>query len=214
MTNEGCKHQCRSGAQAADLAASQLLLAILGVALLTLSQPIEAWSQKPRSNNQSRQKERTGARSAPSSDWLQWGGEGRDFIAPATELPSSWPEGGPRKLWSRDLGDGYSGIAVEWTTLYTAYRRGSQYVITALDARTGKTLWEYAYDAVFKNANSEAVGPGPYAMPQVVGDRLVTAGGIGQIHSLDKKTGRRVWSQDLYMAITFTSPAVITDRRL
>jgi outer membrane protein assembly factor BamB len=180
------------------LSGRRLLLIIMGVALLASTQPIEAWCQKRRAPDRSRQKAQTASASAPSSDWLQWGGEGRDFIAPATELPSSWPAGGPRKLWSRDLGDGYSGIAVEGTTLYTAYRRGSQDVITALDARTGKTLWEYAYEASFKNAYSEAVGPGPYAMPQVVGDRLVTASGIGQIHSLDKKTGRPVWSHDLY----------------
>jgi outer membrane protein assembly factor BamB len=198
MTNEGCKDQCRSGDRAAGLAASQLLLTILGVALLTLSQPIEAWCQKQRPSDQSRQKAQTGPTPAPSSDWLEWGGRGRDFVAPATALPSSWPAGGPRKLWSRELGDGYSGIAVEGTTLYTAYRRGSQDVVIALDAHTGKTLWEYAYEATFKNAYSEAVGPGPYAMPQVVGDRLVTASGIGQIYSLDKKTGRPVWSHDLY----------------
>jgi outer membrane protein assembly factor BamB len=198
MTNEGCKHQCRSGDRAAGLATSQLMLTIMGVALLTLSQPIEAWCQNQRPSDQSRQKAQTGPTSAPSSDWLEWGGRGRDFVAPATALPSSWPAGGPRKLWSRDLGDGYSGIAVEETTLYTAYRRGSQDVVIALDARTGKTLWEYAYEAAFKNAYSEAVGPGPYAMPQVVGDRLVSASGIGQIYSLDKKTGRPVWSHDLY----------------
>jgi outer membrane protein assembly factor BamB len=198
MTNERCNHLCRSGDRAAGLAASQLLLTILGVALLTLSQPIEAWCQKQRPSNQSRQRSETGASSTQSSDWLLWGGRGRDFVAPDTELPSSWPAGGPRKLWSRDLGDGYSGVAVEGTTLYTAYRRGSQDVVIALDARTGKTLWEYAYEAAFKNAYSEAVGPGPYAMPQVVGDRLVTASGIGQIYSLDKNTGRPVWSHDLY----------------
>jgi outer membrane protein assembly factor BamB len=198
MTNQGCIHLCRSGDQAAGLAASRLLLTILGVALLTLSQSIEAWCQKQRPSDQSRQKSKTGAKSTRSSDWLLWGGDGRDFVAPDTELLSSWPAGGPRKLWSRDLGDGYSGIAVEGTTLYTAYRRGSQDVVIALDARTGKTLWEYVYEAAFKNAYSEAVGPGPYAMPQVVGDRLITASGIGQIYSLDKKTGRPVWSHDLY----------------
>src|SRR5262245_58553413 len=198
MTNEGCKDQCRSVDRAAGLAASQLLLTILGVALLTLSQPIEAWCQKQRPADQSRQLSETGDSSTRSSDWLLWGGRGRDFVAPDTELLSSWPAGGPRKLWSRDLGDGYSGIAVEGTTLYTAYRRGSQDVVIALDARTGKTLWEFAYEAAFKNAYSEAVGPGPYAMPQVVGDRLVTASGIGQIYSIDKKTGRPVWSHDLY----------------
>ena len=35
-------------------------------------------------------------------------------------------------------------------------------------------------------------------MPQVVGDRVVTASGTGKIHSLDKKTGKPKWSHDLY----------------
>jgi outer membrane protein assembly factor BamB len=195
MTSQLCKHQCRRGAQTARLAAGRTLLAILGASLLSLTQPVEAMRQKPRQGNRA---PRTAARPAPSKDWLQWGGPRRDFVTPSTELPHLWPGNGPRTLWSRTLGDGYSGIAVEGMTLYTAYRRGSQDVITALDARTGKTLWEYSYEATFKNAYSEAVGPGPYAMPQVVGDRLVTASGIGQIHSLDKKTGQPVWSHDLY----------------
>jgi outer membrane protein assembly factor BamB len=197
MISERLEQESPGIARAIPMSGSRLLLTILGVALLTLTQPIEAWCQKRRPSNQSRQKTRTGPTSAPSGDWLQWGGQGRDFIAPATALPSSWPAGGPRKLWNRKLGDGYSGIAVEGTRLYTAYRRGSQDVITALDARTGRTLWEYAYEAPFKNIFNGA-GPGPYAMPQIVGDRLVTASAIGQIHSLDKKTGKVAWSRDLY----------------
>ena len=109
-----------------------------------------------------------------------------------------WISAPPKKLWERALGDGYSPIAHENGILYTAYRRGSQDVVIALSALTGKTLWEYEYGAPFRNAYSEGVGPGPYAMPQVVGDRAVTASGIGQIHSLDKKTGKPVWSHDLY----------------
>jgi len=201
MTNEHCGHRCRSVAQASPLAVRRSLLAILGGALLALTQPIEAWCQKPRPANRA---PRSGARPAPSRDWLQWGGPRRDFVTPSTGLPTLWPANGPRKLWSRALGDGYSGIAVEGTTLYTAFRRGSQDVVTALDARTGKTLWEYAYQATFQNSYSEAVGPGPYAMPQVVGDRLVTASGIGQVHSIDKKTGRPVWSHDLYSEFSGT----------
>jgi len=133
-----------------------------------------------------------------SRDWLLWGGPHRDFIAPSTGLASTWPASGPRKLWSRALGDGYSSIAVEGTTLYTTYRRGSDDVITALDSRTRTSIWEYTYAAKFQSSYAEAVGPGPYAMPQVVGDRIVTASGTGIIHSLDKKTGRPIWSHDLY----------------
>jgi outer membrane protein assembly factor BamB len=104
----------------------------------------------------------------------------------------------PRKLWERSLGDGYSAVAVENGILYTGFRRGVNDVITALDAATGKTIWEFEYAARFTNAYSDGVGPGPYAMPQVIGDRLVTASGIGQIHSLDKQTGKPVWAKDMY----------------
>lgn len=81
--------------------------------------------------------------------------------------------------------------------LFTAYRRGTKDVVIALDAANGKTVWEYEYESPFSNAYAEAVGPGPYAMPQVVGDRVVTASGTGKIHSLDKRTGRPAWSHDL-----------------
>jgi len=138
------------------------------------------------------------AASARAEDWTVWGGSGRDFKVNSSGLADFWPAGGPKKLWSRALGDGYSAIAEEAGMLYTSFRRGSKDVVTALDAATGKTRWEYEYENPFTNSYSEAVGPGPYAMPQVIGDRLVTASGTGKIYSFDKKTGRPVWSHDLY----------------
>jgi outer membrane protein assembly factor BamB len=131
-------------------------------------------------------------------DWPLWGGKNRDFLVNTTGLADSWPAAGPKQVWSRPLGDGYSAIAEEGGVLYTAFRRGSKDVITALDAATGKTRWEYEYDNPFTNAYVEAVGPGPYAMPEVIGDRVFTASGTGKIYSIDKKTGKPVWSHDLY----------------
>ena len=117
---------------------------------------------------------------------------------PSTGLASTWPADGPPRLWSRTLGDGYSGIAEENGILYTGYRRGADDVVTALDAQSGKTIWETKYAAPFTNNWADGVGPGPYAMPQVFGDRIVAASGTGLIHSLDKKTGKIVWTHDLY----------------
>lgn len=135
-------------------------------------------------------------------NWLVWGGPQRDFITSSTGIfaqsGEEWIAKPPKKLWERALGDGYSAIAVENGVLYTAFRRDSNDVITALEAATGKTIWEFGYPAPFTNQYSEGVGPGPYAMPQVIGDRLVTASGIGQIHSLNKANGQVVWSLDLY----------------
>jgi outer membrane protein assembly factor BamB len=139
---------------------------------------------------------------APTPEWKVWGGPERNFVVPATGLfagaQAKWISSPPKRLWERPLGDGYSGIAVEGDRLYTGYRQGSSDVFVALEAATGKTIWEFSYAAPFTNAFASDVGPGPYAMPQVVGDRIVTASGIGQIHSIDKNTGRRVWLLDLY----------------
>jgi len=168
-----------------------LLLCLL--ALAVSAQPVrQAVSQSSAAVRSAR------AQRAGSEDWLLWGGENRDFLANAAGLADSWPASGPKRLWSRPLGDGYSAIAEENGVLFTAFRRGSKDVITALDAAAGKTLWEFEYDSPFTNAFSEKVGPGPYAMPQVVGDRVVAASGTGRIYSLDKKTGKPVWFHDLY----------------
>ena len=126
----------------------------------------------------------------PDVDWKVWGGPDRNFIARSAGLfagtPEKWISTPPKRLWERPLGDGYSAIAVEGDRLYTGFRRGSSDVFVAIDAATGKSLWEFNYPAPFTNAFASDVGPGPYAMPQVVGDRIVTASGIGQIHSIDK----------------------------
>lgn len=63
---------------------------------------------------------------SPSSpaDWAVWGGLHRDFqVAVSDPLADSWPSGGPKRLWERPLGEGYSAIAVRGGTLYTMYRR-------------------------------------------------------------------------------------------
>ena len=163
-----------------------LLLCLLAVSALAQPVPTKKLAKK--------------ASSTPPAgeDWLLWGGKNRDFLVTASGLADSWPAAGPKKLWSRPLGDGYSAIAEEKGVLYTAFRRGSKDVITALDAGTGKTIWEYEYDDPFTNSFSEKVGPGPYAMPQVIDDRVITASPTGKIHSLDKRTGKPVWSHDLY----------------
>ena len=135
---------------------------------------------------------------AHADDWTTWGGPNRNFIVHSNGLADSWPASGPKKIWSRELGDGYSSIAVENNVLYTAFRRSGAEVITALDANSGRTIWEYGDQVVFTNDFKEKVGPGPYAMPQIVGERVITASALGKIHSLDKKTGKVVWTHDLY----------------
>ena len=134
---------------------------------------------------------------AQSSDWAQWGGPHRNFISETKGLAPSWPATGPRHLWDRKLGEGYSAIAVEAGMLFTMYRKGDNEVAVALDAATGKTLWEYSYAAPFSPEYDMTNGPGPHATPLVSGNLVFTSGATGKLHALDKKSGKDVWSHDL-----------------
>jgi len=134
---------------------------------------------------------------AQSSDWAQWGGPQRNFKSEAKGLAASWPAAGPRRVWQRELGEGYSAIAAEHGMLFTMYRKGENEIVIALDAATGKTVWEYSYAAPFSPAYDMSNGPGPHATPLVTGNFVFSSGATGKLHCLDKKNGKVLWSHDL-----------------
>jgi outer membrane protein assembly factor BamB len=136
--------------------------------------------------------------------WPQWGGPHGDFKASATGLADQWPETGPKQLWRRDLGDGYSSIAHDGKRLYTMYRprdeeknKTDEYIV-ALDPNTGKTVWEFKYAAPFEEGMDASFGRGPHSTPLIVGDRLFAVGAMVMLHCLDKNTGEVIWSRDLH----------------
>ncbi len=139
----------------------------------------------------------TTAALAQSSDWAQWGGPHRNFTSETKGLATSWPATGPRRLWQRELGEGYSAIAVERGMLFTMYRKGDNEVVIALDAATGKTVWEYGYAAPFSPQYDMSNGPGPHATPLVTDTQVFSSGATGKLNCLEKKSGKLLWSHDL-----------------
>jgi outer membrane protein assembly factor BamB len=128
--------------------------------------------------------------------WLQWGGPRRDFKTTAEGLASTWPSDGPEVVWGRELGPGYSTILAEDGRLYTMYRRDEEEVLVVLDAATGKTIWEYGYQAPVHENQSREFGTGPNATPLIVGDRIYTVGFGSLAHAIDKKKGKLLWAHD------------------
>src|ERR1043166_1034421 len=133
---------------------------------------------------------------AQAGDWTQWGGPTHDFRSKAKDLASTWPQGGPKKLWSRGLGDGYSAIVTDGNTLYTMYslhkekEKGKyelegQEIVVALDAKTGKTLWEHKYDDKWYKGMAMEFGPGPHSTPLLVNGKLITVGVMGKMFCFD-----------------------------
>ena len=102
-----------------------------------------------------------------SGSWTQWGGSHQDFKADSKGLADTWPEDGPNKIWTRELGDGYSAILAEGGRLYTMYRTGDQESVVCLDAKTGKTIWEHKYDHSPAEGHIAQFGEGPRSTPLI-----------------------------------------------
>ena len=146
-------------------------------------------------------------RGAAATDWLQWGGAGRNFMPEAAGLASSWPPGGPKRLWTRPLGEGHSAILAEGGRIYTMYRplqrsgerrgqdRGQEEVVLALDAASGKTAWEFTYPAPTSGLDFSQ-GAGPHSTPLISGNRIYATSTRKELFALDKTTGKVVWSHD------------------
>jgi outer membrane protein assembly factor BamB len=129
--------------------------------------------------------------------WTQWGGPNRNFQTEATGLKDTWPASGPRVVWKRPIGEGYSSPAVEHNVLYTMYGKARTEVVLAANVETGATLWESTNPMPFQSDAAGEMGNGPYSTPLIVGDRLFTTGVAGRLQCLDKKTGKVLWTHEL-----------------
>ena len=127
---------------------------------------------------------------AIAMEWPQWRGPQRDGISAETGLLKSWPAGGPPLLWKTGgLGEGYASFSVAGGRLYTMGQRGDQSFVLALDANTGKKLWEAPVGGAFR----ERRGHGPRATPTIDGNRLYAQSADGGLACLDAATGKRIW---------------------
>ncbi len=134
---------------------------------------------------------------ATAQSWPQWGGPQRNFMVEAKGLAETWPTGGPKRLWSRELGEGHSSIIMEADRLYTMYSKGEQEVVIALDSATGKTVWEKSYAAPTTSLKL-FTERGPHATPLIAGNLLITVGVTSKLQAFEKQTGAVVWSHDLW----------------
>src|SRR5262245_35662690 len=133
-----------------------------------------------------------------ATPWTQWGGPNRNFQTDASGIKDTWPASGPRVIWKRAIGEGYSSPAVEGNVLYTMYGKPRQEVVLAANAETGNTIWEHTTEMSFLSDAGAEMGNGPYATPLVVGSRVFTTGVAGRLQCLDKASGKVLWTQQLW----------------
>ena len=131
---------------------------------------------------------------AHASDWPQFLGPSRDGTSPGTELAATFPPGGPKILWQKDVGQGFSGPAVADGKLILFHRLNDKETVECLDAKTGNRLWLSDYPTHYQD--DFGFDEGPRATPTITGGKIYTLGAEGMISCWDFASGRNLWQVD------------------
>ena len=145
----------------------------------------------------------------PSTDWTQWRGPNRDGVIAAFTAPAAWPEA-LVKRWNVEIGTGYATPIVVGDRVYQFSRIGDNETMTALDAASGKQVWQASYAAPFTMMSATVQhGPGPKSTPVFANGRLYSIGMTGTVTAWDAASGKQVWQKpgDPKNVPTFTTHA-------
>jgi len=129
-----------------------------------------------------------------AEDWPQFLGPERNGVYRGPALAETWGAGGPRVVWRKSIGAGFSGPVVVQGRLILFHRVSGSEVVEAFDARTGASQWRYAYPTAYRD--DFGFDEGPRAVPVVVDGVVYTFGAEGQLHAIGLADGKRIWSED------------------
>lgn len=124
-----------------------------------------------------------------AADWPQFLGPARNGISTETGLMKTWPAEGPKEVWRVKGGVGMSGMAISGGKLMTLVQKDGQQWLLALDAKTGKSLWETPLAPEYKNQ----MGNGPRGTPAISSDQVFVYTGEGILIAASAKDGKILW---------------------
>jgi len=129
-----------------------------------------------------------------AADWPWLYGPRRDHTSHQKGLLRTWPQEGPKVLWSVPMGAGFGGPAVSGGNVYLLDRDEKiGDTLRVLDLASGKELWTYGYDAA-----GSFMFAGSRTMPTVDGEFVYTVGPMGDLHAISIKTRKPAWRKNIW----------------
>jgi outer membrane protein assembly factor BamB len=129
------------------------------------------------------------------ADWPQYFGPNRDGTSSETGLVRSFPAEGPKVLWRKDTGSGWSGPAVAGERAILFYRSENNEVVECVDVATGKEKWKKSYRTRYVDMFDK--DNGPRATPLIVGERIFTLGAEGTLTAFSLSDGAEIWQRNV-----------------
>jgi outer membrane protein assembly factor BamB len=132
-----------------------------------------------------------------TGEWPQFRGVKRDGVSLETGLADTWGESGPKELWRRPIGEGYSAISVAGGRLYTMFSDDHEgeavEFAAAFDPVTGGELWRTPLGQKLDTQ----FGNGPRSTPTVDGDTVIVLDSTGTLAALAAEDGAERWKISL-----------------
>ena len=156
----------------------------VAIALITPSSPLPAAEPAPAADLSTREGEDWGTFLGPS-------GTGSSSLA---GIASPWEANGPRVVWQAAIGEGYCAPAVAGGRAFLFDRVANRLRLRAVEAETGRPLWEAGREVVY--TDSFGYDGGPRAQPVVAGHRVLTFGPDGRLECRAIIDGSLLWEVD------------------
>lgn len=134
------------------------------------------------------------ATAVAAADWPWLYGPRRDHTSDQKGLLRTWPQDGPKVLWTVPMGAGFGGPAVSGGLVYVLDRDETVGdTLRVLDVATGKEQWTYAYDSP-----GSFMFAGSRTTPTVDGEFVYTVGPMGELHAISTKTHKPAWRKNIW----------------
>ncbi len=145
-----------------------------------------------------------GVPSSLSGTWPSFRGPDRDnVVKDGASLARSWPDAGPPRLWSIELGEGYAGAAVKNGCVYVMdYDRTNQSdALRCLSLDDGREIWTFSYPVEVKRNHGIS-----RTVPTVSEDTVVAIGPKCHVYCVEAATGKQRWIRDMVAEDKATVP--------
>ncbi|MGK0186593.1 MAG: outer membrane protein assembly factor BamB [Verrucomicrobiales bacterium] len=139
---------------------------------------------------------------ASAADWPAFRGPNGDNTLPGEKILTSFPESGPKILWSLDVSAGYGGSAIVGDEVFFMDRIDHQKdVIHCVGLQDGKTRWKWEYEC-----SGRINHPGSRGVPTVTKDTVHASSGFGHVYCIDRSTHKERWVVDVVKAFGSNPP--------
>ena len=122
----------------------------------------------------------------------EWRGKNRTGIYIEKNLLKTWPEGGPKEIWTlENIGNGYVSPVFSGEYFYITGEIDSMSVLFCFNL-AGKMKWKTVLGKEWTKTRR-----GSRSAPTIIDDYIYVGTGLGNLYCVTRDNGKVVWSKDL-----------------